>query len=122
MNNSSRSAHYRLAFIDLDDTLLGPGPEKRISADNLQALNRLRGAGVEVAIASGRHHRNITGLRQLGPVGWVLSTNGSVVRHEQTGEVLAEVYLDAATVLSAAARAYELELSAIVYHGDGAFV
>src|SRR5688572_20905251 len=97
---------YRLAFVDLDDTLLGPG--KDISSANLQALGRLRAAGVEIAIASGRHHRNITLLRKLGAQGWVLSSHGSVVRHEQTGEVLASVLLPADSVAPICERAYKL--------------
>ncbi len=120
MNKTSKNGRYRIAFIDLDDTLLGPS--KQISTDNQEALDCLRSAGVEIAIASGRHHRNITALRQLGPTGWVLSSNGSVVRHEQTGEVLAETYLDGALALELGTQAHALGLSAIGYHGDGAFV
>jgi hypothetical protein len=120
MNHPENAGRYRLAFIDLDDTLLGP--DKKIGPDNLHALDRLRGAGVEIAIASGRHHRNITALRQLDATGWILSSNGSVIRHEQTGEVLAETYLDGALALQLAAQAHALGLCAIAYHGDGAFL
>lgn len=114
------SMPYRLAFVDLDDTLLGPG--KDISPANLQALGRLRDAGVEIAIASGRHHRNITLFRELGAPGWVLSSHGSVVRHEQTGEVLANVLLPAESVAPICERAYELGFCVIAYHGDGAYL
>ena len=44
---------YRLAVFDMDDTLLGP--DKKISVENRHALDRLRAAGVEVVIASGRY-------------------------------------------------------------------
>jgi len=40
---------YKLAFIDLDDTLLGP--TKDIDRTNLRALTRLRKAGVQIAIS-----------------------------------------------------------------------
>jgi len=120
MKDISHETRYGAAFIDLDDTLLGP--DKKISPENRQALGRLREAGVEVVIASGRHHRNISALRPLATTGWVVSSNGSVVRHEQTGEVLAETYLDANLALHLGARAREFGLSAIVYHGDGAFL
>ncbi len=45
---------YRLAAIDLDDTLLGP--DKQISAANLLAIQKLQGFGVEIVLASGRKH------------------------------------------------------------------
>ena len=111
---------YKLAFIDLDDTLLGP--TKDIDRTNLRALTRLRKAGVQIAIASGRHHRNITGLREIGRQEWVLSSHGSVVRHEQTGEVLAEETITPSLVDRLCARARELGFSLIVYHRDGAFI
>src|SRR5689334_6810050 len=120
MKDISYETRYGAAFIDLDDTLLGP--DKKISAENRQALGRLHDAGVEVVIASGRHYRNISALRPLATTGWVVSSNGSVVRHEETGEVLAETYLDASLVLHLGARARAFGLSAIVYHGDGAFL
>jgi hydroxymethylpyrimidine pyrophosphatase-like HAD family hydrolase len=40
----------RLAFIDLDGTLLGP--DKTVSAANRAALDRLRAANVQIVIAS----------------------------------------------------------------------
>ena len=119
MNQDQNRRSRRLAFVDLDDTLLGP--DKVISPENLQALDRLRSAQVEVVIASGRHHQNITGLEQLGRPGWVLSSHGGVVRHEQTGEVLAAVYMESTLVLELCERARSLDLGAIVYHRDGAY-
>lgn len=120
MNREIHDRPHRLAFIDLDDTLLGPN--KRISPDNLSALARLRAAGVLVTIASGRHHNNITALEQIGHQGWILSSHGSVVRNEQTGEVLAEMPLDSALVSHLRERAREHEVSVIAYHRDGAYI
>lgn len=111
---------YRLAFVDLDDTLLGP--RKDISPANLRALGRLRDAGVEIAIASGRHHQNITRLPQLETPGWVLSSHGSIVRHEQTGETLASVLLAPESVAPICARADELGFCVVAYHGDDAYL
>ncbi len=48
---------YKLAVFDMDDTLLGP--DRTLSPENAAALRRLRAAGVEVVIASGRHSSNL---------------------------------------------------------------
>lgn len=111
---------YQLAFIDLDDTLLGP--DKTISPANLAALNRLRTAGVQIVVASGRHHKNITAFREIGPQGWILSSHGSVVRHEQTGEVLLEMTMQPELAVELCQRAHVLGLSVIAYHRDGAYI
>jgi Cof subfamily protein (haloacid dehalogenase superfamily) len=118
MKNSVNA--YRLAFVDLDDTLLGP--DKTISPANLAAIHRLRASGVHVAVASGRHHRNITAIEEIGDQTWVLSSHGSVVRHEKTGEVLLEMTMDPALVATVCERARSLNLSVIAYHRDGAFI
>ena len=118
--NTGHRRPFKMAFIDLDDTLLGP--DKAIGRANLRALKRLRSAGVQIAIASGRHHRNITAMDQIGEQEWVLSSHGSVVRHHRTGEVLAERNLDPAIALPLATRGENLGFSVIVYHRDGAFI
>jgi Cof subfamily protein (haloacid dehalogenase superfamily) len=111
---------YKVAFIDLDDTLLGPA--KQIDPANLQALDLLREAGLQIAIASGRHHHNITGFEKIGPQEWVLSSHGSVVRHVPTGEILAEVTLDSDLVRELCARGRALGFNVITYHRDGAYI
>src|SRR5205809_8109598 len=120
MKNGSALCPYKLAFIDLDDTLLGP--TKEIGDENLRALERLREAQVQIAIASGRHHQNITGLRAIGQQQWVLSSHGSVVRHHQTGEVLSEMTIKPALANHLFQRGRELGFSVIVYHRDGPFI
>jgi hypothetical protein len=120
MKQEIKVGRYWLAFIDLDDTLLGP--DKQISPDNFRALARLRGAGVQIAVASGRHHKNIVALEAIAPQGWVLSSHGSVVRHEQTGEVLADLEVPTEVVGELTERARELDLSVIAYHRDGAYL
>jgi Cof subfamily protein (haloacid dehalogenase superfamily) len=110
----------RLAFIDLDGTLLGP--DKNVSDENLRALGRLRAAGIQIVIASGRHHRNIKALDPIREAGWVLSSHGSVVRHEPTGELLLEMNLEPERFLELWERARKLGLSLIAYHRDGACV
>lgn len=116
----NRAHAYRMAFVDLDDTLLGP--DKTISRANLAAIGRLRASGVHVAVASGRHHKNITAIGEIGEQTWVLSSHGSVVRHEQTGEILLEMTMDRGLVAEVRQRARELAVSLIAYHRDGAFI
>src|SRR4051812_17882587 len=97
----------RLAFIDLDGTLLGP--DSRVSKENAAAVKRLREAGYTIVFASGRHQRNIAMLLgrraggsaarngrpahlddELGPLEWVVSSQGTVARHFASGETIFE--------------------------------
>ena len=48
---------YRLAAIDIDDTLTGP--DKRVGPANRAAVRRLAAAGCRVVLASGRRHGNM---------------------------------------------------------------
>ena len=111
---------YRVAFVDLDDTLLGP--DKSISAENLEAIHHLREQGVLVAVASGRHHNNIRAFGDLGQQDWVLSSHGSVVRHEQTGEVLLELTLHPQDVTRVCELGRQNGFDLIAYHRDGAYI
>ena len=83
---------FRLAAVDLDDTLLGS--DHRISPRNAEAVRMLLGAGIEVIIASGRMHAStIAFAEELGLTGPILSYNGALVKVPQTGEVYHHVPL-----------------------------
>jgi hypothetical protein len=111
---------YRLAVFDMDDTLLGP--DRALSAENAAALRRLRDAGVEVVIASGRHASNITQFEhELGFQGWIISAGGAVVSHTETGEVLYELDVPHDLGLQLFERGRELDLSILGYHRTGIF-
>ncbi len=110
----------RIAFIDLDGTLLGP--DKTVSPENLAALDDLRAAGVRIVAASGRHHHNITAFREICDLGWILSSQGAVVRHACTGEVLLEMTMQPQRVVEICERARERGMSLIAYHRDGAYI
>ena len=86
---------YRLAAVDLDDTLLGP--DKEISAANHAAIHRLLNAGVKVVLASGRRHENMRRYhKQLDlPDSLIVSCNGAMVMDDRSGEVLHERLLPA---------------------------
>jgi HAD superfamily hydrolase (TIGR01484 family) len=111
---------FRLAVFDMDDTLLGPN--RQISVENISALQRLRSSGVEVIIASGRHHQNISEFEQtLGFMGWVISAGGAVVRHAETQELLYEVTVPQDLGLELFHRGRELAISLLGYHRTGIF-
>ncbi len=112
---------HRLAVIDLDGTLFGPN--KQISPENRCALDRLREAGIEPVFASGRHHLNIVRFaQQTGPMSWVVSTSGAVVRHAVTEEQLHELTLPEAEALAVYEASRREKLAMIVYHRDGIFI
>lgn len=80
------SFHYRLAAIDLDDTLLGH--DHSISARNARAVRALVERGVTCVIASGRMHEATTRFAtQLDLLGPIISYNGAMVKEAASGEV-----------------------------------
>ena len=110
----------RMAVIDLDDTLLSP--DKQISQSNLEALDALRKSSFEIIIASGRHHENILGFEdRIGRQGWVISSNGAVVRHAQTFAMLQELTLTPSQVFDVYRYGTERDLTIMGYHRDGVF-
>ena len=111
---------YRLAVFDMDDTLLGP--DKQLSPENLKALALLRADGVEVVIASGRHHRSIMAFEeQLGFKGWIISSGGAVVQHAETQEMLYEVTVPHELGLELFERGQARGISILGYHSSGIF-
>ena len=78
---------FRLAAIDIDDTLLGT--DARISDANARAVELLQSRGVQIVLASGRSHANMLPFhRELGlPHGPILSAQGAVVRDSFDGVV-----------------------------------
>jgi Cof subfamily protein (haloacid dehalogenase superfamily) len=110
----------RMAVIDLDDTLLSP--DKQISQSNLEALDALRKNSFEIIIASGRHHQNIVGFEgRIGRQGWVISSNGAVVRHAQTAAILHELTLTLGQAFDVYRYGREKNLAIIGYHKEGVF-
>ncbi|MES2461068.1 MAG: Cof-type HAD-IIB family hydrolase [Armatimonadota bacterium] len=110
---------YRLAAVDLDDTLLGP--DKIISAANADAIRRLRDAGVTVTLASGRRHENMIRFhRQLGLQGIIVSCNGAQVRDAETDEVFHQRLLPSEHASRVIEEGYARGLTQNYYHTDGA--
>jgi Cof subfamily protein (haloacid dehalogenase superfamily) len=89
----TRTFPFKLAAIDLDDTLLGP--DKKVGRPNRDALDRLRALGCQVILASGRRHDNMLKFhRDLGLDGFAVSCQGAAARHVRTGQFLHHAPLD----------------------------
>jgi Cof subfamily protein (haloacid dehalogenase superfamily) len=111
---------FRLAVFDMDDTLLGP--DKKISMENRSALDRLRTAGVEVVLASGRYLANLTIFEQsLGFAGWIISAGGAVVSNAATGEIIHEITVPQDFAFELFHRGRDAGMSIIGYHKNGIF-
>ena len=109
---------YRLAAIDLDDTLLGP--DKLISPENAAAVQALRQAGVHVMLASGRRHENMVRFHhRLGLSGPIVSCNGALVRDAETDAVFSETLLPALLAEEIIEAGDRLNVSQNYYHTDG---
>lgn len=110
---------YRLAAVDLDDTLLGP--DKIISDANADAIQRLRDAGVTITLASGRRHENMLRFHRLLDLrGIIVSCNGAQVRDAETDEVFHQRLLPADLAAKVIAEGNTRGLTQLYYHTDGA--
>lgn len=108
---------YRLAAVDLDDTLLGP--DHRVSSRNAAAVRKLLEAGLEVIIASGRMHASTTAFaEELGLRGPILSYNGALVKVPSTGEIYHHVPVPADLAAEVVAFAEERDLPLNYYLDD----
>ena len=84
MPTRSASFPFRLAAIDIDDTLVGP--DKQVSATNRAAVDRLRAAGCRVVLASGREHHSMAVYQQrLGLDDFVVANQGALVMQPSSG-------------------------------------
>ena len=112
---------YRLAAVDLDDTLLGP--DKKVSTENLAAIEALRRRGVRVMLASGRRHENMIQFhQQLGLEGFLVSSQGALAKHGETGEIIHRHFVPAELAAEVVAEATEAGHTIIYYHEEGGFV
>jgi hypothetical protein len=111
---------YRLAAVDIDDTLVGP--DKRIGAANRAAVQQLRRRGCRVVLASGRRHANMLPFhRELGLDDYVVSCQGAVARHGVTSEVLHQALLPVADAGEVVAEGHERGLTVMYWAADGVF-
>ena len=108
---------YRLGATDLDGTLLGPN--KEISPDNFKAVERLRAAGLQIILASGRRHQNsIRFQRLLGLKGPIIACQGGLIRDGETGDVLEAHFISPALVREIVDIGTDAGVQVIYYHLD----
>jgi Cof subfamily protein (haloacid dehalogenase superfamily) len=112
---------FKLAAIDLDGTLLGPG--KTISEPNAAAVRRLNQNGVNVIIASGRRHQNsVRFQRQLQLDGPIIACQGGLIRDGESGNVIEAHFLPQSAAREIANEAEKNGVQAIYYHLDHLYV
>lgn len=108
----------RLAAVDLDGTLLGA--DLRVSAENRRAVERLQEAGMEVAIASGRHHDSIFPYAESLPgVRWIVSAQGAEVSDKERKLVLRRVFLEESGAREVIELGHRLGFSTMIYTPGG---
>ena len=112
--------HYRLAAIDIDGTLIHGS--RTISDANLRAIARMQRQGIEVVLASGRHHISMLKfVAQLANLRWMISSQGAEVSDITRREILSKNHLAPETARRAIALGRELGFAIVVYTGDGVY-
>ena len=112
---------FRLASIDLDDTLLSP--DKTISAENLAAIRALQARGVRILLASGRRHENMLKYHvELELEGAIVSCQGALSRIAETGEILHRQTMPADLASRIVRDGEQRGVTQIYYHLDGTYV
>ncbi len=106
----------RLAAIDLDGTLLGP--DLKISAENRRAVAKLQAAGMEIVLASGRHHDSIRPYAAELSARWIVSAQGGEVSDITRKTVLIREFLPRDGVESVLALRQELGITSLFYTTD----
>lgn len=87
MKKRTQQLPYRLAAIDIDDTLTGP--DKQVGQANRRAIEKLQAAGCRVVLASGRRHGNMLRYaRELELDDFVISAQGAMAKHAGTAQVI----------------------------------
>ena len=109
---------HKLAAIDLDGTLLGP--DHTISPANVQAVQRLQAAGIEVVLASGRHQGTMVAFaRALPGVRWIVSVQGAQVADVEGARVLHQSFLDPVAARQVLDLGHQMGFPALVYSTEG---
>jgi Cof subfamily protein (haloacid dehalogenase superfamily) len=108
----------RLAAIDLDGTLLGT--DHKLGDANRAAVGKLTQAGLEVVLASGRHHHAMENFaRELPGVRWLISAQGGEVSNVARTQMLEQHFLARAQVSAVIATLHRHSISALFYAEDG---
>ncbi len=112
---------YRMVALDIDGTLLGP--DGTIGTANRQAVERLKEAGVEVVLASGRSHGNMMEFHEsLGLSSPVVSVHGALVRDPLGVELWSHGALDETLVREVTLAGRQAGVAVLHYRSDGVFL
>ncbi|AWI09857.1 Cof-type HAD-IIB family hydrolase [Ereboglobus luteus] len=112
---------FRLAAIDIDGTLIH-NPSLIISEANRNAIARMQDAGIEIALASGRHHASMLPfVAQLSGLRWMVSSQGCEVSDISRREVLEKVFIPASVAQQAITLGRSLGYAIAVYADDGIY-
>lgn len=110
--------HPSLLVCDLDGTLLDA--DGTVSGRTEAAIDALRGAGVEIAIATGRVPKGIEALvHRLAIVGPQITMHGGLVIDLDTGERIFSEVLGPSQVDELVAVGAELDLPTLLCYPDG---
>lgn len=121
MEKTIATKSYRLAAIDLDDTLLGP--DKQISPQNADAVKFLQGQDIQIVLASGRRHENILRFhQQLDLCGAIVSSHGALVKDAETDTILQHNSVPLELAAKVMADGLTRNLTLICYYTDGVYV
>jgi Cof subfamily protein (haloacid dehalogenase superfamily) len=108
---------FRLAFIDLDGTLLNP--DGAVSPRTKRALAALAERGVQVILASGRAPRMVRRFQlDLGLSGPAVCYNGALVSASPEGGILWECRLSPDTALAVLAILHRAKIGNILCEAD----
>ncbi len=78
MTNNDNTAPFRIVASDLDGTLLQPNHQ--LSDFTKQTLKQLHQAGYTFVFATGRHHVDVAGIRELAGIpAYMITSNGARV-------------------------------------------
>lgn len=111
---------FKAVAIDLDGTLLSH--DQTISEANLAAIDELHTSGLEIILASGRHHISMLPFaRQLRQVKWMVSAQGAFASDLERETVLYDSHLPTDKAASIIDIGLNNQYSIIIYAKSGIF-
>ncbi|HWD19956.1 MAG TPA: Cof-type HAD-IIB family hydrolase [Verrucomicrobiae bacterium] len=120
MMRAEAAGKFKLAAIDLDGTLLGPG--QVVSLENAQAVRRLQESGAQVVLASGRHYNSMRKYADALPgMQWIVSCQGGELSDLPRTTVISRKFLSADEVQKAVDTGTSLGFTVLAYAIAGVF-
>ena len=82
MTTDSKPTPYKIVASDLDGTLLAPNHQ--LSSQTKSALKTLHDKGFTFVFATGRHHVDVAGIREIAGIpAYMITANGARVHNQQ---------------------------------------